>query len=265
MAEARRTLLDRWLTYPHEMAAAKLAGPRAIRRQRRMVTAADYAAQLETHPLVERATTRLAWTGSWMTLKVACICRNLAPLDIAVEDIFGVGTDATQALQDEIDDFHRAASLDLPNWNAHPTQRAVLREFLDAWRMAGQEIWLLDPEPVGIQIDMSVEAGGAFYRSEIARAVREALGRGPGGFFEPSRLSFGEDLFASDVVGAVMALDGVEAVCLNRFKRMGQRYPDAADSGRIVLNEIEVAVCDDDPARPERGRLNLRVKGGLAG
>jgi hypothetical protein len=264
-ARARRILLDRWLTYPHEMAAAKLAGPRAIQRQRRMVTPADYEERLIDHPLVDRASAQLAWTGAWMTLKVACICRDLGPLDTAVEDIFGPGSEATAALQAEIDAFHRGISLDLPNWGARPTQRAVLGEFLDAWRMAGQEVWLLDPEPIGILIDMTVEAGSAFYRSEIAHAVRTRLGSDRGGFFEPARLSFGEDLFASDVVGAVMALDGVEAVCLNRFKRLGQRYPDAADSGRIELNEIEVAVCDTDPAHPERGRLTLRVKGGLAG
>ena len=104
---------------------------------------------------------------------------------------------------------------------------------------------------------------------ESARAQASAAARRAGVQIRMLRelidIRASEDLFASDVVGAVMALDGIEAVCLNRFKRLGQRYPDAADSGRIELNEIEVAVCDTDPAHPERGRLNLRVKGGLAG
>ncbi len=265
VAAAEAELIDLWLKYPHRMAAAKIDGPRSIHRQRRMVTAQDYVDQLESHPLVERAHAEVRWTGSWTTLKVACICLENAILDSAVVDIHGAGSEETEALLEAIDDFHRAAGLDLPNWDATPTLRTVIREFLDAYRMAGQEVWLQDPEPVGIVIDLSVLVEDAFYRSEVAREVERTLGNDFDGFFAPSNLRFGEDLHASDLIDAAMSLDGVNAVCLNRFKRIGNRYADQSDNGRIVLDGIEVAICDNDPARPERGALRIRPHGGLAG
>ena len=62
-----------------------------------------------------------------------------------------------------------------------------------------------------------------------------------------------------------MALDGVENVCLNRFKRLGDQFPDQADTGVIPLQGLDIAVCDNDPARPERGFFNLKLSGGRKG
>ncbi len=128
--------------------------------------------------------------------------------------------------------------------------------------MAGREAELADVVPVGIVIIASLVIRGDYFRSEIETAARQALGRGPGGFFEPGRLRFGEDLFASDVIAALMALDGVETVCLIRFKRAGGQHPDHADDGRIPLSGLELAVCDDDRERPGRGYLDFRLRGG---
>ena len=265
VAAAEVALMDLWLKYPHRMAEAKVDGPRSIHRQRRMVTTQDYVGQLESHPLVERAHAELSWTGSWTTLEIACLCLENTLLDTAVADIYGAGDAQTEGLMEGIEDFHRGAGLDLPNWSATPTLRAVIGEFLDAYRMAGREVWLQDPEFVGIVVDLSVSIAANAYRSEVVRAVKRALGRGIDGFFSPPALHFGEDLHASDLVSAVMSLPGVETVCLNRFKRVGLRYADQSDSGRIVLEGIEIAVCDNDPARAERGSLRIRPHGGLAG
>ncbi|ABV94286.1 hypothetical protein Dshi_2553 [Dinoroseobacter shibae DFL 12 = DSM 16493] len=265
VAAAKAVLLDRWLTYPAEMAAAKIDGPRSIQRQRRMVTEADVVSQLEAHPLVERAHARMRWTGSWNTLRVACLTRENTPLDTPIGGIYGPASDETAALRAEIDGLHREAGIDLINWDAEPTLRSGLRELIDAYRMAGQEIWLEDPVEVPVLIDMTVLVRDNFYRSEMQAAVARALGTGLDGFFSPTRLRFGEDLHASDVIAAVMALDGVEAVCLNRFKRLGDRYSDQSESGRIELVEREIAICDNDPSMPGRGLLRLRTSGGLAG
>lgn len=265
VAAARALLLDRWLKYPAEMDAARIDGPRAIQRQRRMVTEADVVTQLEAHPLVERAHAEMRWTGSWSTLRVACLTRENTLLDTAIADIYGPASDQTTALRAEIDALHRDAGIDLLNWDADPTLRSGLRELIDAYRMAGQEVWLEDPVEVPILVDLTVLARNAFYRSEVRAAVEEALGTGLNGFFSPTRLRFGEDLHASDLVAATMALDGVEAVCLNRFKRLGDRYSDQSDSGRIVLSGTEIAICDNDPSDPGRGLLRVRVSGGLAG
>lgn len=264
VAGAKAELIDIWLKYPHRMAEAKLDGPRSIHRQRRMVTEQDYVDQLEAHPLVERAHADMRWTRSWTTLMLSCLTIGNTPLDTAVEAIHGPG-DETDALIGEIDEFARRAGIDTPEWNATPTVRTVLREFVDAYRMAGQEVWLQNPVEVPILVDLTVLAADAFYRSEVTNEVKRALGRDYGGYFAPSVLKFGEDLHASDLIAAVMALDGVEAVCLNRFKRLGDRYSDQSDGGRIVLEGTEIAICDNDPANPGRGQLRVRTHGGIAG
>ena len=95
---------------------------------------------------------------------------------------------------------------------------------------------------------LAVQVSPHHFQSEVRHAVEQALGTGPGGFFEPGRLRFGEDLRASDIVQALMALDGVEHVCLNRFKRLGDRFADQAASGRIALEGLEVVFILEDEA-----------------
>lgn len=262
---ARKELIDRWLTYPAEMDAAKRDGPRSIQTQRRMVTEQDVIDRMEEHPLVERAHARMRWTGSWNTMMVTCLTLENTPLDTRLVDIYGPGADETLALRSAITGVHRKYNIDLLNPLSNPTLRSALREYIDALRMAGQEIWLQDPVEVPILVDITVLARDAFYRSEIRDAVERALGTDLGGYFSPARLRFGEDLHASDLIAAVMDLDGVEAVCLNRFKRLGDRYSDQSEGGRIVLDGTEIAICDNDPNLPGRGILRVRVSGGLAG
>lgn len=246
-----------WLRHPEVMEAARRAGPLSIRRQRRMVTTDDYASRLTDHPLVLRAHSWTDWSGAWTTVHVAVVAWEEHRLDEA--PVF------PKDVRDAIDEFHREHRLPLPLWNGSPTLRQVLNLYLDAYRMAGQEVLLEDAVPVGIVLALTLVVDERFFRSEVRRAVEQALGRGPGGFFEPGRLRFGEDLHASDVFEALMAVEGVVDTTLDKFKRVGAAHPDEAASGRIALRGLEVAVCDNDPARPERGYFRLNLCGGRRG
>lgn len=84
-----------------------------------------------------------------------------------------------------------------------------------------------------------------------------------GGFFEPGRLGFGEDLFASDIINAAMQVEGVAVACLNRFKRVGS-YPDQAASGVIAIADDEFALCSNDRERPQDGTFRVTVNAGEA-
>jgi hypothetical protein len=141
----------------------------------------------------------------------------------------------------------------------------VLRPYLDSYRMTGQEVTLQDAEPVGIILHLTINVAESYFQSEVRREVENSLSSRPGKFFEPGRLRFGEDLHASDFFQLLMDLDGVENVCLNRFKRVGKQYPDQSNSGRIVLDGLQIAVCDNDPAHPERGYYHLVLLGGRKG
>ena len=241
------------------MAAAKREGPLAIHTQRRMVTVTDYAGRLIDHPLVLRAFAWEEWSGAWNRLRVAVVLWKDHPLD-------SEGLDFPLELQDEVERMHRQNHLPPPAWAPQtPSMRTLMRPYLETFRMVGQEVVLQDAEPVGIKMFLSIRVRDNFFQSEIRHAVEQALGTGPGGFFEPGRLDFGEDVYASDIFQALMALDGVENVCLNRFKRFGDQFPDQANTGVIALEGLEIAVCNNDPRHPERGFYNLKMSGGRRG
>jgi hypothetical protein len=268
--------LDRiWRDNPHAMEDARRAGPERIFDQARMVTLADYAVRLDDHPLVERAHAASQWNGAWSIIDVTVI---LADTRWSVDDTFaciprppsGDSSAIVQferrigRLRDEIDQFHIDRGLPLPARDQDPTFRSVLRTYLDAYRIAGQPVTLEDAVPVGIAIVVSLVLPPTYYRSEVRRAAEAVLGSGPEGFFRAGRLKFGEDLFASDLIAALMDVEGVENVCLIRFKRVGSRFPDHS-SGHIELKGTEIAVCDNNRGALARGYYSLILNGGIVG
>lgn len=247
-----------WLDNPAKMDAARILGPRSIQTQKRMVTMDDYVAGLEAHPLVLRAYAWTEWGGSWTVAQVAVIGWQRHALD---EE----GVAFSDEVWEEAVDFHAERNLALPERPSQPTLRGLLNPYLESYRLCGQEVVLRDALEVGILLSLSIQVNANYFQSEVKRAVEQALGRGPGGFFEPGRLRFGEDLHAGDLFQTLMALDGVDNVCLNRFKRIGDRFPDESDSGRIVLEGLEIGVCDNEGGHPERGYYKLKLNGGRRG
>lgn len=248
-----------WRSNASLMTVAKREGPLAIHTQRRMVTVADYGSRLIDHPLVLRAFAWESWSGAWNRLRVAVVLWKDHSLDIE-------GLNFPLEIKDDVERMHLQNQLPAPLWEpVAPTIRTLLRPYLETFRMVGQEVVLQNAEPVGIKMFLSIRVRDSFFQSEIRHAVEQALGTGPGGFFEPGRLDFGENVYASDIFQALMALDGVDNVCLNRFKRFGDQYPDQANTGEIALQGLEVAVCDNDPRFPERGFFNLKLSGGGRG
>jgi hypothetical protein len=248
-----------WRSNASLMTAAKREGPLAIHTRRRMVTVADYASRLIDHPLVLRAFAWEEWSGAWNRLWVAVVLWKDHSLDIG-------GLDFTLEIKDEVERMHQKNHLPAPLWEPEtPTIRTLLRPYLETFRMVGQEVVLQNAEAVGIKMFLSIRVRDNFFQSEIRHAVVQALGTGPGGFFEPGRLDFGENVYASDIFQTLMALDGVDNVCLNRFKRFGHQYPDQANTGVIALEGLEIAVCDNDLSHPERGFFNVKLSGGRRG
>lgn len=267
---ALKELENYWRVHPHAMEQAKRAGPREIHTQKRMVTVADYAVRLHEHPLVVNAHAWSEWSGSWFTVRLAVIAWKNMKLDPDPDPDGTPQITYPEELKDEIVNFHESVGLTPPNLNPTPPNlppsvRMILRPYIDAFRMAGQEVILQDPVYVGIYISISVKVGPNHFRSEICHAIAQALGHGPGGFFMPGKHGFGEDLYASDVIEALMKLDGIEHVCLNRFKRIGGQYPDRAEDGFISLDGLEVAVCNNEAGEPKMGYYRLKLHGGRRG
>jgi len=261
-----------WRYYPHLMEEAKRKGPESIHQQHRMVREQDYRNQLVPHPLVLDADAYSDWTGSWHTHRVVVRLINNLSLDDALtqDKIAGDAEDVPEAFarfEAELKNYYQDQEIPLDRMPAieGATSRTLLQNVIKRQRMVGQEVLLQDATLVGVVLSISVRIGGDYFRSEIQDAVRSALVDQTDGFFAPGYLQFGEDVVASDIIEVLMALDGVESVCINRMKRIGAIYADQSGSGRIVLEGHEVAVLQNDAAVPERGSLRIVLHGGKPG
>jgi hypothetical protein len=255
-----------WGLEPAAMAAARALGPRLTGEQRRMVTLADHETLLAQHPLVARARARLVWTGAWSTVLVSALLED----DRQLDDPLHQGAPAALAsrpselpttLWREIVDYHRQEHLALPPTTEALTPRRLLRVVVERYRLVGAEVFLEAARAAPVTFALSIRAGRGYFRSELRQALAQAFSAGEGGFFEPGRLGFGDDLFASDLIEQAMSVEGVEVACLNRFKRQGP-YPDRTAAGVIEIAEDEFALCLNRRDAPERGSYRLTVHGG---
>jgi hypothetical protein len=193
---------------------------------RRAVIPADYAAEAGRSALVERATSQRTWSGSW-------------PLMTTVVDLVDPDAGAADA-------------------------EAEVQALLDDVRMLGVEAAVRAGTPVGLFVALDVcvrpGAGAEAVRLAILQRLRPGSGESPG-LFHSTRLQLGTAVYVSAVVAAAAAVPGVDAVEVEEARRLSE--PGGTVHDVIVFGADEVAVLDDDPARPERGRLDVRVRGGL--
>lgn len=195
---------------------------------RRAVLPADLAAAARRQPAVRQATARRIWAGSWPLVEVV--------VDLEVDDPAG------------------------------PTGRAArtsVQAVLDDLRMAGTEVAVVAGRGVGLYVALEVcvlpgiDPGEA--RGRVLQALRPGADARPG-VFHPSRLEMGAAVYCSAVVAAVAALDGVDAVEVTEARRLSD--PPGTLHQVLTFAPDEVPLLDDDPDRPDRGRLDVVVRGG---
>jgi hypothetical protein len=217
-------------TEPEPLDQVLLDAPHAFRVQERAVTEADYAAIAQRHPQVQRAAATRRWTGSWHTMFVTVDRKGT----VSVDDRF----------------------------------RAELRAFLDRFRMAGYDLEIDAPRFVSLDVALTVCVTPTSLRSDVKRALLEALGSGDlpdgrRGFFHPDNFTFSQPVYLSQVIAAVMGVPGVQWVEPTRFQRWGQDPAGELAAGRVTFERLEIARLDNDANAPENGRLDLVMQGGL--
>jgi hypothetical protein len=213
-------------TDPEPLEHARLYAPQAFRTQKRAVTEADYAAFAERHPEVQKAGATRRWTGSWNTIF------------ITVDRVGGR----------EIDD----------------TFEDELRAFLDPFRLAGHDIEIDGPAFVPLELHLSVCVAPHVVRSNVKAALLEAFSSSmPRGFFHPDNFTFAQPVYVSGIVATAMGVVGVEWVEVTAFHRYGERPRTELADGELRLGRLEIARLDNDPNRPENGRIEIELKGGL--
>jgi hypothetical protein len=158
--------------------------------------------------------------------------------------------------------FHRSLRLEIPAVDASLTARRLLQTMIERYRMVGSEVFLDEAKHAPVTFTFAVRAKRGYFRSELKQAIDAVLTSDEGGFFEPGRLGFGEYLYASDLIAAIVAVEGVEAACLNRFKRVGSAWPDRTADEFISVADDELILCMNHPIDPTLGTYRLIIDGG---
>jgi hypothetical protein len=211
---------------PEPLEQVRLYAPQAFRTQKRAVTVEDYARFAERHPEVQKAGATRRWTGSWHTIFITVDRLGGRPVDDAFED--------------------------------------ELRAFLDPFRLAGQDLEIDAPHFVALELALSVCVADGFVRGNVRAALIEAFSsRTPRGFFHPDHFTFGQPVYVSSIVAAAMGVTGVEWVDVKAFHRLGEPPAGELRAGELDVGRLEIARLDNDANRPENGRLDLDLKGGL--
>ncbi|MFH0245625.1 putative baseplate assembly protein [Streptomyces sp. HK10] len=221
-------------TEPESVDQARRLAPTALGRVRlRAVTAQDYAELASALPGVQRAAAEIRWTGSVREAHVAV-------------DADGTGQAPAELLD-------------------------AVSQSLEAYRLIGHDLVVGPARPVPLDIEVEVCVTPGHQTGRILADLRRALGnrRLPGGrlgLFHPDALGFGEPVRLSRLVAVAAAVRGVESVRVTRLRRLfadaSTGAPDPVpQDGVLRLAPLETARCDNDPERPENGRLALRLGG----
>ncbi len=222
---------------PEDPEEVRQYAPQAFRTQERAVTEADYAAVARRHPEVQMAVATRRWTGSWYTLFLTVDRMGGRPVDARFE--------------------------------------AELRAFLERFRLAGHDLEIDGPRFVPLEIVLTVCVAPGYFRDQVKEALLEVFSNrdlpdGRRGFFHPDRFTFGQPVHLSPIVAAAMDVPGVQWVDAeetpakpNRFRRWGEPSHGEAAQGRIPMGRLEIARLDNDPSRPENGKIDFVMVGGL--
>jgi hypothetical protein len=214
---------------PEDIEVVRRDAPQAFRTQERAVTQADYAAAAQRRPDVQRAAASFRWTGSWHTVFVT-------------PDRFGGGG---------IDD----------------TFKARLRRHLERFRMAGYDLEVNAPRHVPLEVKLHVCVKDDYFRADVLHAVTAVLSSGvlpdgSPGLFHPDNFSFGQPVYLSRVIAAAQAVDGVDSVRADSFRRLGDPTLVSLQEEVIEIGDLEIAQLANSPSFPERGKLELTGGGG---
>jgi hypothetical protein len=211
----------------------RLLAPFAFRdTPMRAVTAEDYAAlAVRLEPTVQRAACSLVPSGG----------RQLARIAI---DPFG--SDAP----DEALERRVAAAL-------------------EPYRRVGHDVTVVRGDYVPLLLILRVELMAGYMQMHLRTALRAALGTGvlPNGrlaAFHPDNLTFGTPIYGSRLIAIAQALEGVRAVTIIELARLFDRERGVYVHGVLRMAWYEIPQLDNDPLRPDHGRLVLQLVGGLA-
>jgi hypothetical protein len=216
---------------------ARRFAPATFKRALVAVTAADYQKSAQdfigpdgSSP-IQRASAAYRWNGSWLTVAL------------------GVDPVGGEMLSSQL--------------------RAELLSFLDGVRLAGYDLEVSGATYVPIDLTIGLCVTHGFISATVEQGVLLALSNGVlagggKGFFHPDNFSFGDNLFVSRILAAVMSVAGVESARITQLTRRHAINPDAETrrnlgQGFLAIGPGEIMRLDNDRNFPENGVLTLQV------
>jgi hypothetical protein len=195
----------------------------------RAVRPEDYAEAAEQLAWVQRAGATLRWTGSWLSMFVT------------------PDPEGSVVLSDD--------------------ERTALQEQLDRYRQAGRETNLMDPNYVGIDLQIQICVATGAYPGDVQQRVLDALMGTTGvnsqpGFFSPDNFTFGTSLLRSKLEATIQAVTGVQAVNSVLIRSRGRFDWRVFSELCFSVAADEIICLENDPLHPGRGSLNLIMRGG---
>jgi predicted phage baseplate assembly protein len=215
---------------PEPLEEVKLFAPGAFRMDlQRAITPDDYARLAERNPLVQRAAAQLFWTGGWYEVVVA-----IDPLG---------GEDASAALLRHI------------------------KEYLYRYRRIGHDVIVVPATYVPLNFKITVCVDPHYLRGHVKAALLALLGNrvlpnGQRGFFHPDNLTFGQGIALSKLIALVQSVQGVQNVTFDTFERLFDGPNNELQNEFLPIGPMEIAQLDNDPSFPDRGKLELDMRGG---
>ena len=214
---------------PESVTHIRQQAPFAFRSQLRAVTEDDYAVMTVQDPAILEAKGTMRWTGSWYTAFVSVDATS--------------GTGPT------------------------PTLIASTKQRLNLLRMAGVDLEVEGAILVGLRIVMQICVDAQHFQSDVRNALLHLFisgdqCNGKPGLLNPQNFTFGQTIYASPLIAAAQAVEGVSSVTLTTFQRMDDPSSDGTASGYLTMGRLEIARCDNDPDRLDHGLFTLNLDGG---
>lgn len=215
---------------PESLDHARVHAPSQFKKQRRAITAEDYAtiARREFPGEIQQARAMLNWMGTWYQVSVA-----IDPLSTVRNP-----EDLVKRVQGKLEDYRRIGHL----------------------------LAVKLPTYVGLDIAMTVCVETSHLSAHVRQELLDRfsaglLEDGTKGFFHPDRFGFGDALYLSQIFAEAKKVPGVENVDVTKFQKLGQGDQGELDSGVMNFGPLEIPRLDNDPLRPEAGCFCLRMEG----
>jgi hypothetical protein len=212
---------------PESMQHILQYAPFSYETQERCVTEADYGAAAASVSTIREARGTLRWTGSWYTAFV-----SIDPVKTLTSQLIGDTTTRLNQL-----------------------------------RMMGTGIAVEGAVIVGLAITMQICVDSEHFQGDVYDALMHVFVtgnqcNGQPGLLNASNFSFGETVYASPLIAAAQAVEGVLSATLTQFAPMNNPAADGSAQGYLTMGRLQLPRCDNDPDHLNNGTFQLVMDGG---